>query len=123
MSELDNLKVYGETNVGWCSLTLPNETVDDMGRPFVRDKGFSAADLRAPKRRVYDDPEVCALRERNGIRGLEIIEPNEIEKAAQIFFRDGFVVVKHVLNAEQLHRWRDASAKVLKQILQIPGVD
>ena len=29
MSELDDIKVYGETDVGWCRLTLPNETVDE----------------------------------------------------------------------------------------------
>ena len=126
MSELDDLKVYGETDAGWCALTLPNETVDDGGRPFVHQKGFSAADPRAPKRRVYDDPEVCALREHlrahNGIRGLEILEPCEIESAAQIFFRDGFVVVRDVLNADEIQRFREASARVLRQILQIPGV-
>lgn len=126
MSELDNIKVYGETDVGWCALTLPNETVDDEGRPFLREKGFSAADPRAPKRRVYQDPEVCALREHlrthNGIHGLEMLEPHEIEKAAQLFFRDGFVVVKDVLNTSELDRWRNASARVLKQILQNPGV-
>jgi Phytanoyl-CoA dioxygenase (PhyH) len=126
MSEVDDLKVYGETAVGWCALTLPNETVDDVGRPFVHKKGFSAADPRAPKRRVYDDPEVCALRKHlranNGIHGLEMVQPHEIERAARIFFRDGFVVVSDVLNAHELERWRAASAKVLKQILQIPGV-
>ena len=126
MSDLDAIKVYGETDVGWCALTLPNETVDDTGRPFVRQRGFSAADPRAPKRRVYDDPEVCALREHlrahNGIHGLEMPEPHEIDRAAQIFFRDGFVVVRDVLNADELERWRAASARVLKQILQNSGV-
>ncbi len=127
MSELDDLKVYGESDVGWCELTLPNETVDDTGHPFVQETGFSAADPRVPKRRVYDDPAVCALREHlrahNGIRGLEILEPREIERAARIFFRDGFVVVRDVLNTHELARWRDASARALKQILQIPGVN
>ena len=126
MSELDDIKVYGETDVGWCALTLPNETVDDMGHPFVRVKGFSAADPRAPRRRVYEDPEVCTLREHlrahNGIPGLEILEPHEIERAARIFFRDGFVVVRDVLNTGELELFRSASAQVLKQILQIPGV-
>lgn len=126
MSELDDIKVYGETDVGWCALTLPNETVDDMGHPFVREKGFSAADPRAPRRRVYEDPEVCTLREHlrahNGIPGLEILEPHEIERAARIFFRDGFVVVRDVLNTGELELFRSASAQVLKQILQIPGV-
>ncbi len=126
MSELDDIKVFGETAVGWCGLTLPNETVDDSGRPFVQENGFSAADPRAPKRRAYDDPDVCALREHlrahNGIRGLEILGPHEIERAVQVFFRDGFVVVRDVLNAAELARFREASARVLKQILVIPGV-
>lgn len=126
MSELDDIKVFGETIVGWCSLTLPNETVDDVGRPFAQEKGFSAADPRAPKHRAYDDPEVCALRDHlrahNGIRGLEILDPHEIERAAQVFFRDGFVVVRNVLNAGDLERLREASARVLKQILETPGV-
>ena len=126
MGELEHIKVHGETEVGWCALTLPNETVDDAGRPFVREKGFSAADPRAPKRRVYDDPEVHALREHlrahNGIQGLEILEPHEVERAVRIFFRDGFVVVRDVLNTGQLETFRSASAAVLKKILQIPGV-
>src|SRR5215469_11039138 len=126
VSELEEIRVFGETTVGWCALTLPNETVDDLGHPFVQQKGFSAADPRAPQRRVYDDPGVCALREHlrahNGIRGLEIVEPHEIERAAQVFFRDGFVVVREVLNAGELKRFRDASARVLQQILAIPGV-
>src|SRR5579862_2760920 len=124
MGELDDIQVYGETDVGWCPLTLPNETVDDGGRPFLREKGFSAADPRAPKHRVCDDPEVCALREHlrahNGIHGLEILEPHEIERAAQIFFRDGFVVVRDILKADELERWRATSARVLKQVLQSP---
>src|ERR1700735_2828018 len=126
MSELNHIKVYGDTDVGWCGLTLPNETVDDMGRPFVQKEGFSAADPRAPRRRVYDDPEVCALREHlrahNGIRGLEILAADEIERAARIFFRDGFVVVRDVLSIDQLEAFRAASARALKQILQIPGM-
>ncbi|MGH7924280.1 MAG: phytanoyl-CoA dioxygenase family protein [Candidatus Binatus sp.] len=124
--ELDNLKVYGETSVGWCGLTPPNETVGENGEPVVEHKGFSALDPRAPSRRVYDDAEVCRLREHlrqhNGIRGLEILEPSEIERAARIFFRDGFVVVRDLLDAERLERFREGSARVLRQILEVPGV-
>lgn len=51
------------------------------------------------------DPEVVALREHleanNGITGLEILEPNEIERAVQLFDRDGFVVVQNALTPEQ----------------------
>ena len=73
----ERLKVFGESDAGWCAATPPNETSDDDGRPVIRTDGFSAADPRAPSRRVYDDPEVCALREhlreRNGLPGLEIL--------------------------------------------------
>jgi len=84
------LQVTGETHVGWCAATPPNETTDEDGRPLVRTAGFTAADPRAPGRRVYDDPDVVALRERlrrdNGLRGLEIVAPDEIERAKRIFF-------------------------------------
>jgi hypothetical protein len=126
MSELDALKVYGETNVGWCRLTPPNETVDEHGNPSLSNNGFTAADPRTPARRVFDDPEVCKLREylkqRNGIRGLEILEPHEVERAARIFFRDGFVVVRDLLDADLLQRFREGCARALKQILEVPGM-
>jgi hypothetical protein len=126
-SELDALKVYGQTDVGWCPLTPPNESADEHGRPVLRDKGPGAADPRAPARRVYDDPEVCALREHlrrhNGIQGLEILGPDEVDRAARVFFRDGFVVVRDLLDAAALGRLRDASASALRRILEIPGAD
>jgi hypothetical protein len=126
MNELDSLQVYGETTVGWCHLTPPNETVDEHGNPTTSDNSFHAADPRAPRRRVFDDPEVCALREHlrqhNGIRGLEILEPHEVDRAARIFFRDGFVVVRDLLDAGNLARWREGCARTLQQILQIPGM-
>ncbi len=124
MSELDELKVHGETSVGWCAVTPPNEFVDGAGEPVVSNTVFDP-DPRAPTRRVHDDPEVCALRDtlrhRNGIRGVEILEPHEVERAARIFFRDGFVVVRDLLDPERLERFREASARTLKQILEIPG--
>jgi hypothetical protein len=125
MDDLANLKVYGETTVGWCAATPPNEIVDEDGRETFFDGPFGDRDPRAPARRVYDDPEVEALRatlrERNGVRGLEMVEPHEVERAARIFFRDGFVVVLNLLDPERLALFREGSAKVLRQILEIPG--
>jgi hypothetical protein len=125
MSELDNIRIYGESSIGWDAATPPNETTDDDGRPFVPDVASGRVDPRAPRHRVYDDPEVQALRDRlrekNGLIGVEIVEPHEVERAARIFFRDGFVVVNNLLNPEQLQRWRDASARVLRQLLEIKG--
>ena len=119
------LKVTGETDIGWCAATPPNETSDEDGRPLVRTAGFTAADPRAPARRVYDDPEVKALREHlrreNGLRGLEIVGPEEIERAKRIFFRDGFVVVRDLLDADMLATMREASARVLQHILDVEG--
>src|ERR1700722_7441468 len=121
------LKVIGESHVGWCAATAPNETTDEDGRPLIRTVGISAADPRAPARRVYDDPEGVALREHlrrdNGLRGLEIVGPDEIERAKRIFQRDGFVVVRDLLDPDMLATMREASARVLAKILEIPGVD
>ncbi|MDE0481472.1 MAG: phytanoyl-CoA dioxygenase family protein [Candidatus Poribacteria bacterium] len=122
-SELQEMQVYGETQVGWDENIPPNETVDSDGNP--ENRRFGAADPNSPKRRVYDDPEVEALREtlrkHNGIRGLEICEPSEVKKIARIFRRDGFVVVRDLLNAEQLARLRKGCAEALREILSIPG--
>ncbi len=124
-SELEEMQVYGETRVGWDENTPPNETVDADGNLLPENRGFGVSDPNSPSRRVYDDPEVEALRARlrqhNGIRGLEICEPTEVKKAARIFRRDGFVVVKDLLNAEQLARWREGCAEALREILSIPG--
>ena len=124
--ELKEMQVYGETRVGWDAHTPVNETVDGDGNPPPGNRGFGVADPHSPKRRVYDDPEVEALREKlrehNGIRGLEICDPHEVERAARIFHRDGFVVVRDLLNPDQLARWRDGCAEALRDILSIPGL-
>jgi len=121
MGELDGLKIFGETGVGWCAATPPNETTDEHGAHFVPERDSRSVDPRAPARRVYDDPDVQNLREHlrhnNGMKGVEILEPHEVERAQRIFYRDGFVVVKNLLDSERLALWREASARVLKQIL------
>ena len=125
MTQHAHLKVFGESDVGWCAATRPNETTDDDGHPVIYEGGFSAADPRAPARRAHDDPGVVALRARlkahNGVPGLEICAPHEIDRIQRIFFRDGFVVVADLLDAEALAAFREASARVLAQILDIPG--
>ncbi len=127
MEELEGLAVHGETTVGWDERTPPNETVDEDGNPSPSKPGFGVPDPRAPGRRAYDDPGVQELREHlrhhDGIRGLEICTPDEIDRAARIFHRDGFVVVRDLLDADQLRRLRDGCARVLKQILQVAGAD
>lgn len=125
IDELATLEVHGDTAVGWDADTPINETVDEYGNPASTERGFGVPDPRAPSQRVYDHPEIEALRRylqrHNGIHGLEICSPEEIQRAARIFHRDGFVVVRDLLDADQLRRFRDGSAKALRQILATPG--
>jgi Phytanoyl-CoA dioxygenase (PhyH) len=71
--------------------------------------------------RSYDDPGVAALRdrmrERNGIPGLEVCRPDEIERAAALFHRDGFVAVRDAVPPDQLDRLRDAAADVIERLV------
>ena len=127
-TELDTLEVYGETSVGWDDNAAPNEVVDEDGVPTrysATGELFGEPDPRAPPRRRFDDAEVCALRERlrasNGIRGLEICAPDEVRRAARLFRRDGFVVVRDVLDPHQLARIRDGCARALRRLLAVPG--
>ncbi len=127
MGALDGLKVFGETDVGWCTATLPNETTDESGRPYIPEIETRKVDPRAPSRRAYDDAEVRRLRAHlktnNGLKGLEIVDPHEVERATRIFYRDGFVVVRNLLSPDQLDEWREGCARVLKTILENPGQD
>jgi len=86
---------------GWDEATQINETVDQDGQAFpgVFNKGANQGEADANpwtlamKSRRRDDPGVVALREHlrenNGINGLEICEPHEVDRAARIFHRDG----------------------------------
>ena len=64
-----------------------------------------------------------ALREhlaaRNGIVGLEVLEPNEVERAVRLFHRDGFVVVRDALNAAQTEFLRAGVAEVVADIIAL----
>ena len=72
--------------------------------------------------RAYDDPGVSALREKlrqnNGIRGLELVSPDDPARAAELFHRDGFVAVRDVLSPELLERMRRASNAAILQLME-----
>lgn len=115
---------------GWDEKVLPNETLDEYGQIINTEtkKGFGQPDKTPllPTVRKYDHPTVNKLREylrvnNKGIHGLEMCEPNEIDKATSIFHRDGFVVVKNLLTKEQCTEWKNACDLVLKDILAYPG--
>tara|TARA_B110000483_G_scaffold68555_1_gene85630 strand:+ start:610 stop:1578 length:969 start_codon:yes stop_codon:yes gene_type:complete len=53
-----------------------------------------------------EDPQVLELKAHletnNGMKRLEILEPNDIDEAISLFKRDGFVVIGDVLNSEDI---------------------
>ena len=67
------------------------------------------------------DPEVLRLHleAHNGIRGLEVLDPTEVERAVRIFHRDGFVVVRDALSAEQLAFLKAGTDEALRQIVAL----
>ncbi len=70
-----------------------------------------------------DDPDVAALRDRlwatAGIRGLEVLEPDEVERATRILHRDGFVVVAGVLDPGELATLRAGCEEVVAEIVAL----
>ncbi len=72
--------------------------------------------------RSYDDPGVSALRENlrenNGIKGLELVDPTDVKRAADLFHRDGFVAVRDVLAPDQLARMRAAAHKAVADLME-----
>jgi len=70
-----------------------------------------------------NSPEFVRQREyftaNNGIRGLELVEVDEIERARNIFYRDGFVAVRNLLTAEQLGFIRNGCDRVIAEIMSL----
>jgi Phytanoyl-CoA dioxygenase (PhyH) len=59
------------------------------------------------------------LEANNGIKGLEILAPDDIENVVRLFRRDGFVLVSDVLNDEQVQFLRAGCNEVIGQILAL----
>lgn len=70
-----------------------------------------------------DSPEIAALRAHleanNGIKGLEILRPQDVAHAVDLFRRDGFVVIADVLNSEQVERLANGCETVIGEILAL----
>lgn len=71
--------------------------------------------------RAYDDPGVSALREHlrqhNGITGLEVVAPDDVDRATRVFHRDGFVAVADALSPDHLERLRRAADEITAALL------
>lgn len=70
-----------------------------------------------------DDPSVQALRthllENNGIKGLNIVGPKDIQEAVALFRRDGFVIVADVLDSEQTEILATGCDQVVSEIVAL----
>ena len=69
----------------------------------------------------YEDFEAQRkyLEKNNGIKGLEVLAPGEVERAKVLFERDGFVVVKDALDQAQLDIIRAGCEEVIREILAL----
>jgi Phytanoyl-CoA dioxygenase (PhyH) len=76
---------------------VPNDAGADSAGDRLAELGWFGRDRHA------DD--VVAQREylaaHNGITGLEILDPHEVERAVRLFRRDGFVIIRDALDADQ----------------------
>ncbi len=59
------------------------------------------------------------LEAHNGMKGLEILEPSDVQHAAQLFRRDGFVVIANALTSEQTDFLAKGCAEVIEGILAL----
>ena len=72
----------------------------------------------------HDSPEVVELREElkahAGIKGLEIVDPSQADfaqRAARLFHRDGFVLVKDALDEGRQRVIKSGCDKVIRELL------
>ena len=57
------------------------------------------------------------LEANNGMPGLEILRPDEVDAAVRIFYRDGFVVVRDVLTADQVQYLRQGCEREARALV------
>ncbi len=109
-----------ESNNNVLGLDTPEPDIEIETSPEHRNLTAGDPECADWERRT-DHPGVVALRdelrEHNGIPDLEVISPHEIERAVELFHRDGFVVVQDALTGEQFHALRTASETVVDDIL------
>ena len=82
---------------------------------MVTHAGWGDRDPNTPEleaRRQY-------LRDHNGISGLEVLEPTDIDRAVMLFRRDGFVTVQNVLTTTQVETLRRGVLEVVDEIIAL----
>jgi hypothetical protein len=66
----------------------------------------------------HEQYDFIRLRNENGIKGLELVSPNEPQRAAEIFHRDGFVAVRDALDTSLLERLTRAANTAILQLME-----
>ncbi len=59
------------------------------------------------------------LNANSGIKGLEILDPSEVERAVRIFHRDGFVIVRDALTADQVSFLKAGVDEAVRDIIAL----
>ena len=57
------------------------------------------------------------LEANNGMPGLEMLQPDQVDAAVRIFYRDGFVVVRDVLTADQVRFLRQGCEREAAEVV------
>ncbi len=57
------------------------------------------------------------LRANNGIPDLELVDPDNVERAVELFYRDGFVAVRDALAPDVLADIKAATDRVMEEVL------
>jgi hypothetical protein len=84
------------------------------GRP-LNDLGWVDVDKDRAEIRSLGD----YLAANNGIRGLDVFTPDQIDDIVRVFYRDGFVVVSNALSTSQLDVMRGACDRVIHEIMSL----
>jgi ectoine hydroxylase-related dioxygenase (phytanoyl-CoA dioxygenase family) len=58
------------------------------------------------------------LKSNSGLAGLEVLDPQEIEKAKDTFYRDGFVVIQNALTCDQLAALQNGCDREIHSLLE-----
>lgn len=89
-----------------------------MGKPknpLYKSYGWVGRDPSAPEYVAQRDYLVS----NNGIKGLEAVAAEDVERARDIFYRDGFVAVRDLLTHQQLSFIREGCDRVIGEIMQL----
>jgi len=85
---------------------------DVINQP-LNELGWVGKDRQSP---VIQE-KIRYLETNNGIRGLELLDPSEIDRARELFYRDGFVVIQNILSAEQLAQLKAGCDREIHSLL------